>query len=372
MRVGVPKEIKTLEFRVGLVPGSVRELIHNGHAVVIEAGAGEGSGFDDAAYLAVGATVVAGANDVFDQADLIIKVKEPQPEEIALLRPEHVLFTYLHLAADREQTEGLMASGATAIAYETVTNRRGGLPLLAPMSEVAGRMAIQVGAHALEKESGGSGVLMGGVPGVPGAKVVIIGGGVSGTNAARMAMGMDAQVTILDRDIERLAVLDFQFGGQLNTVFSTVDAVDTFVPDADLVIGAVLVPGAAAPRLVTRAQVAAMRPGSVLVDIAIDQGGCFETSRPTTHAEPTYVEEGAVHYCVTNMPGAVPRTSALALNNATIPYIVEVANHGAEAALGDNPHLLAGLNVHQGAITYQAVADDLGLPYTPASDALSL
>jgi alanine dehydrogenase len=370
MRVGVPKEIKTLEFRVGLVPGSVRELIHHGHEVVIEAGAGEGSGFSDSDYQAVGTTVVATADDVFTQADMIVKVKEPQPEEIGRLRPEHVLFTYLHLAADRDQTTGLMDSGATAIAYETVTNRRGGLPLLAPMSEVAGRMAIQVGAHCLEKESGGSGVLMGGVPGVPGAKVVIIGGGVSGTNAARMAMGMDAQVTILDRDVERLAVLDFQFGGQLNTVFSTVDAVDTFVPDADVVIGAVLVPGAAAPKLVTRAQVAAMRPGSVLVDIAIDQGGCFETSRPTTHADPTYVEEGAVHYCVTNMPGAVPRTSALALNNATIPYIVEVANNGAQAALRQNQHLLAGLNVHAGKITYEAVARDLELPYTPAAEAL--
>ena len=371
MRVGVPKEIKTLEFRVGLVPGSVRELVYHGHEVVIETGAGEGSGFDDAAYATAGAAIVPGAADVFDQSDLIIKVKEPQPEEISRLRPEHVLFTYLHLAADRAQTTGLMESGATAIAYETVTNRRGGLPLLAPMSEVAGRMAIQVGAHCLEKDSGGSGVLMGGVPGVPGAKVVIIGGGVSGTNAARMAMGMDAQVTILDRDIERLAALDFQFGGQLNTVFSTVDAVDTYVPDADVVIGAVLVPGAAAPKLVTREQVAAMRPGSVLVDIAIDQGGCFETSRPTTHADPIYVEEGAVHYCVTNMPGAVPRTSALALNNATIPYIVEVANHGAQAALQGNEFLLAGLNVHAGRVTYEAVARDLDLPYTPASDALA-
>lgn len=371
MRVGVPKEIKTLEFRVGLVPGSVRELTHHGHDVVIETGAGEGSGFDDAAYEAAGAKIVPDAKTVFGESELVIKVKEPQASEIIRLREGQVLFTYLHLAADRAQTEGLVASGATAIAYETVTNRRGGLPLLAPMSEVAGRMSIQVGAHCLEKESGGSGVLMGGVPGVPGAKVVIIGGGVSGTNAARMAMGMDAQVTILDRDIERLAALDFQFGGQLNTVFSTVDAVDIYVPDADLVIGAVLLPGAAAPKLVTREQVARMRTGSVLVDIAIDQGGCFETSKPTTHAEPTYVEEGCVHYCVTNMPGAVPRTSAMALNNATLPYVLEVANKGAVAALKDNDHLLAGLNVHDGHVTYEAVARDLGLPYTPAADALA-
>ncbi len=372
MRIGVPKEIKTLEFRVGLVPASVRELTHHGHEVMVETGAGDGIGFGDAAYETAGATVAPDAESVFASADMIVKVKEPQPSECAMLREGQVIFTYLHLAADRQQTEGLMASGATAIAYETVMDSRGRLPLLAPMSEVAGRMAVQVGAHCLEKDQGGSGILLGGVPGVPPAKVAVIGGGVSGTNAARMAMGCEAQVTIFDTDLERLAMLDLQFGGQLNTVYSTVDAIETYVPDADLVVGAVLLPGAAAPRLVTRDMVKAMRPGSVIVDIAIDQGGCCETSRPTTHAEPTYVDEGVVHYCVTNMPGAVPRTSAFALNNATLPYVLALTNKGAMAAMGEDPHLLAGLNVHAGKVTYEAVARDLDLDFTPPETAIAV
>ncbi|HIC81421.1 MAG TPA: alanine dehydrogenase, partial [Kiloniellaceae bacterium] len=309
MLVGVPKEVKNHEYRVGLVPASVRELVHHGHKVVVETTAGEGIGFGDDDYRQAGAEILGDAEAVFAQAEMIVKVKEPQPAEYARLRQGQVLFTYLHLAPDLEQTRGLMESGCIAVAYETVTNARGGLPLLAPMSEVAGRMSVQVGAHCLEKEQGGSGMLLGGVPGVAAAKVVIIGGGVSGTNAARMAMGMEAHVTVIDRSLERLYQLDLQFGPMLNTIYSTVDAIERHVVGADLVIGAVLVPGAAAPKLVTREMVRQMRPGSVLVDIAIDQGGCFETSRGTTHADPTYVEEGAVHYCVTNMPGAVARTS---------------------------------------------------------------
>ncbi|MCW5771552.1 MAG: alanine dehydrogenase [Rhodospirillaceae bacterium] len=371
MRVGVPKEIKTLEFRVGLVPASVRELVHHGHQVFVETGAGGGIGFGDEAYRNAGAAICATAKDVFDKADLVVKVKEPQPQECAMLREGQTLFTYLHLAADKAQAEGLMKSGATCIAYETVTDRAGGLPLLAPMSEVAGRMAIQVGARCLEKEAGGSGILLGGVPGVAAANVVVVGGGVSGTNAARMAMGMEAYVTILDKKHERLAALDLQFGGQLNTIYSTVDALETYVPQADLVVGAVLVPGAAAPKLVTRELLRKMRPGSCVVDIAIDQGGCFETSRPTTHASPTYVEEGVVHYCVTNMPGAVPRTSAAALNNATLPFVLAIADKGAMRAMRDDPHLLAGLNVHKGRITFAAVAQDLGYDYRPATEALA-
>jgi alanine dehydrogenase len=371
MRVGVPKEIKTLEFRVGLVPASVRELVHNKHQVFVETGAGAGIGYTDDDYRRAGATVVAAAKEVFDKAELVVKVKEPQPAECKMLREGQVLFTYLHLAADKEQAQGLIQSGATAIAYETVTDRAGGLPLLAPMSEVAGRMAIQVGARCLEKEAGGSGILLGGVPGVASAKVVVVGGGVSGTNAARMAMGMEAQVTILDKKHERLAALDLQFGGQLNTIYSTVDALETYIPQADLVVGAVLVPGAAAPKLVTRDLVKRMRPGSCIVDIAIDQGGCCETSKPTTHAKPTYVEEGVVHYCVTNMPGAVPRTSAAALNNATLPFVMAIAGKGAKRAMVDDPHLLAGLNVHKGRITFDAVARDLGFDYRPAKEALA-
>ncbi len=370
MLVGVPKEIKVHEYRVGLTPSSVRELIHNGHQVLVETGAGAGIGFDDDAYRAVGAEIAGAAEEVFAAADMIVKVKEPQASEYGLLREGQVLYTYLHLAPDLPQTQGLIESGCIAIAYETVTNARGGLPLLAPMSEVAGRMSVQVGAHCLEKEQGGSGMLLGGVPGVAAAKVVIIGGGVAGTNAARMAMGMEAHVTVIDRSLEQLYALDLQFGPMLNTIYSTVDAIESHVGGAALVIGAVLVPGAAAPKLVTREMVRQMRPGSVLVDIAIDQGGCFETSRPTTHSEPTYVEEGCVHYCVTNMPGAVARTSTIALNNATLPFGLALANKGYKQALMDNPHLRNGLNVAGGKVTYQAVAEAHGLDYTPAEDVL--
>jgi len=360
MLIGVPKEIKTHEYRVGLVPGSVRELIVHGHKVLVETGAGAGIGFSDDDYRAAGAEIAGGAKVVFAAADMIVKVKEPQPEEIAALRKGQILFTYLHLAADKAQTDGLIRSGATCIAYETVTDVRGGLPLLAPMSEVAGRMSVQVGAHCLEKEQGGAGVLLGGVPGVAAAKVVILGGGVSGTNAARMAMGLEAYVTVIDRSLPRLNELDMQFGAQLHTLFSTVENIEREVVAADLVIGAVLVPGGAAPKLVTREMVKRMRPGSVMVDIAIDQGGCFETSRPTTHAKPTYVEHGVIHYCVTNMPGAVARTSTIALNNATLPFALALADKGWRQALQDNEHLRAGLNVCAGKITHPAVAHDLG------------
>ena len=324
MQVGVPKEIKTHEYRVGLTPAGVRELTRPRARRVVERGAGAGIGFADDAYRAAGARVLDTADQVFAEAEMIVKVKEPQPAEIARLRRGQVLFTYLHLAADKAQTEGLLRSGATCIAYETVTDAHGRLPLLAPMSEVAGRMSVQVGAHCLEKEQGGAGILLGGVPGVPPARVVVLGGGVSGTNAARMAVGLEASVTIVDRSLPRLKELDLQFGAQATTLFATAHSIEDMVIGADLVIGAVLVPGAAAPKLVTREMVRQMRPGSVLVDIAIDQGGCFETSRPTTHSDPTYVEDGVVHYCVTNMPGAVARTSTFALTNATLPFV-----HGA-------------------------------------------
>ena len=370
MLIGVPKELKVHEYRVGLVPGSVRELMHHGHQVMIETNAGAGIGIDDDAYRAVGAEIVGSPEEVFAAADMIVKVKEPQPSEYTLLREGQLLYTYLHLAPDEPQTRGLIESGCIAVAYETVTDDRGGLPLLAPMSEVAGRMSVQVGAHCLEKESGGSGMLLGGVPGVAAAKVVIIGGGVSGTNAARMAMGMEAHVTVIDKSLGRLYELDLQFGPMLNTIYSTVDAIETYVTGADLVIGAVLLPGMAAPKLVTREMVRKMRPGSVLVDIAIDQGGCFETSRPTTHSEPTYVEEGCVHYCVTNMPGAVARTSTFALNNATLPFGLALANKGARQAFADHPHLKNGLNVALGKVTYKAVADAHGLPYVAPEEAL--
>ena len=370
MLIGVPKEVKTHEYRVGLIPGSVRELMHLGHKVVIETGAGAGIGFDDASYEAAGASIAARAEEVFGAAELVVKVKEPQAQEVLMLREGQILFTYLHLAADKAQTEGLMASGSIGVAYETVTDARGGLPLLAPMSEVAGRMAVQVGAHCLEKEQGGLGVLLGGVPGVAAAKVVILGGGVSGTNAARMAMGVEAHVTVIDRSLARLYELDLQFGSQLHTLFSTVENIENEVLEADLVIGAVLVPGAAAPKLVTHDMVERMKPGSVIVDIAIDQGGCFETSRPTTHAQPTYVEHGVVHYCVTNMPGAVARTSTFALNNATLPFVVALADKGWRKALLDDINLRHGLNVHAGAVTFEAVANDLGLPFAPAEKAL--
>ena len=370
MRIGVPKEIKTHEYRVGLTPGAVREFTSRGHSVLVQQGAATSIGFTDAAYIAAGATIAPDAAAVFAGSDMIVKVKEPLAPEIAMLRPDHVLFTYLHLAADREQTLGLMASGATCIAYETVTDSRGGLPQLAPMSEVAGRMSVQVGAHCLEKEQGGAGVLLGGVPGVPAGRVAIIGGGVSGTNAARIAIGFGAAVTVIDRSIARLKELDAQFGNAMHTVYSTTDAIESAVVEADLVIGAVLVPGAAAPKLVTRAMVAKMRPGSVIVDIAIDQGGCFETSKPTSHAAPTYVEEGVVHYCVTNMPGAVARTSTIALGNATLPFALALAK-GWKSAMQADPHLAAGLNVFGGKVTSAAVASDLGVAYLPTAEVLS-
>ena len=371
MKIGVPKEIKIQEYRVGLTPAGARELIRHGHEVIVEHDAGLGIGYGDDAYRAAGATIAGTAAPVFETSDAIVKVKEPQPPEIAQLRRGQILFTYLHLAADKAQTEGLLRSGAICIAYETVTDRFGALPLLAPMSEVAGRMSIQVGAHCLEREQGGSGILLGGVPGVPPAKVVILGGGVSGTNAARMAAGLEASVIIVDRSIARLKELDLQFGARATTLFATEDAIERAVVAADLVIGAVLVPGAAAPKLVTRDMVRRMRPGSVLVDIAIDQGGCFETSRPTTHAEPTYVEEGVVHYCVTNMPGAVPRTSTYALTNATLPFVMALADKGVLVAMRDDPHLLAGLNIHAGQVTHPAVARALGLHYVSANEVLA-
>jgi alanine dehydrogenase len=371
MLIGVPKEVKTHEYRVGLVPGSVRELVHHGHKVVVESGAGAGIGFDDPAYENAGAEILTRAADVFAAAELIVKVKEPQPEEIRALREDQILFTYLHLAADRPLAEALLRSGAVAIAYETVTDKGGGLPLLAPMSEVAGRMSVQVGAHCLEKEQGGMGILLGGVPGVAAAKVVILGGGVSGTNAARVAMGMEAYVTVIDRSLPRLYELDMQFGSQLHTLFSTVETIEHEVVAADLVIGAVLVPGAAAPKLVSRELVRAMKPGSVIVDVSIDQGGCIETSRPTTHAAPTFIEEGVVHYCVTNMPGAVARTSAVALNNATLPFVLAIADRGWRRALSDDPHLRNGLNAARGLLTHPAVAHDLGLPLTASERALT-
>jgi alanine dehydrogenase len=372
MLVGVPKEVKNHEYRVGLVPSSVRELVHHGHKVMVETTAGEGIGFTDADYEAAGAEIAPDAESVFAKAEMIVKVKEPQPEEYTRLREGQVLFTYLHLAPDLPQTEGLIKSGCIAIAYETVTNARGGLPLLAPMSEVAGRMSVQVGAHCLEKEQGGSGMLLGGVPGVAAANVVIIGGGVAGTNAARMAMGMEAHVTVIDRNLERLYELDLQFGPMLNTIYSTVDAIERHVEGADLVIGSVLVPGAAAPKLVTRDMVRRMRPGSALVDIAIDQGGCFETSRGTTHSDPTYIEEGCVHYCVTNMPGAVARTSTIALNNATLPFALALANKGYRAALAEDEHLKQGLNVADGKVTYKAVAEAHGRDYVAPEEALGV
>jgi alanine dehydrogenase len=363
MKIGVPKEIKIHEYRVGLVPAGVRELVDAGHEVRVETGAGAGIGFEDADYRTAGATIAAGAADVFSTSDLVIKVKEPQIAECRQLRPGQVLFTYLHLAADRDQTEALLASKATAIAYETVTAPDGSLPLLTPMSEVAGRMSVQVGANCLQKASGGFGVLLGGVPGVAPAKVVILGGGVSGTHAAEMAVGLRADVTVVDRSVKRLRELSAIFGSRLKTVYSTAQAIEELVRDADLVVGAVLIAGAAAPKLVTRAMVKSMKPGTVLVDIAIDQGGCFETSRPTTHAEPTYVLDGVIHYCVTNMPGAVPRTSTFALTNATLPYVRSLAGHGWKQAVARDAGLARGLNVHAGMLTHEAVASALRMEY---------
>jgi len=360
MLIGVPKEIKTHENRVGLTPASVRELVEHGHQVMVQKNAALAIGLDDARYQAAGAEIVETPEEIFFRAELIVKVKEPQPVELPLLRPEQVLFTYLHLAPDPVQAQGLLDSECIAIAYETVTDQYGGLPLLAPMSEVAGRMAIQAGAHALEMDQGGRGMLLGGVSGVPSAKVVVIGGGVVGTNAARVAMGMEAHVTVLDKSIHRLQRLDLQYGSRINTVFSTVDAIEEYVSGADLVIGAVLVPGASTPRLVGHELVKAMNRGSVLVDVAIDQGGCFATSRPTTLADPIYILDDVVHYCVSNMPGAVARTSTFALNNVTLPYVLAIADKGVRNALVDDAHLRDGGNGFRGQFTHQAVAHDLG------------
>jgi alanine dehydrogenase len=359
MRVGCPKEIKNHEYRVGLTPGAVREYVAHGHDVIIETKAGAGIGADDDAYRAAGAKIVPTAADIFQKSDMVVKVKEPQPAEWAQLRDGQILYTYLHLAPDPEQTKGLIASGVTAIAYETVTDERGGLPLLAPMSEVAGRLSIQAGATALQKANGGRGILLGGVPGVPPAKVAIIGGGVVGLHAARMAAGLGSDVVILDRSIPRLRQLDDLFGGRIHTRYSTIDALEEEVFAADLVIGAVLIPGAAAPKLVTREMLSGMKKGAVIVDVAIDQGGCFETSHATTHSEPTYEVDGVVHYCVANMPGAVPVTSAHALNNATLHYGLQLADKGLKA-IAEDRHLRAGLNVHRGRVTNRPVAEALG------------
>src|SRR5690349_15430719 len=366
MRIGVPKEIKVHEYRVGLTPASVAELVAHGHELFVQTNAGEGIDCPDSAYEKAGATILPTAPEIFKASDMIVKVKEPQASEIALLEPRHILFTYLHLAADKPQTEGLMKSGATCIAYETVTANNGSLPLLKPMSEVAGRMSVQVGAHYLEKEQGGRGVLLGGVPGVAPAKVAILGGGVAGLNAAQMAVGLRADVTIYDINNDRLAELDMHFGTTIKTAFASKTAIAQAITEAELVIGAVLVPGAAAPKLVTREQLKTMKRGSVLVDIAIDQGGCFETSHATTHDDPVYEIDVVIHYCDANMPGAVARTSTFALNNATLPFALKLANLGAEKAMAEDPHLAAGLNVSGGKIRNEPVAEALGLPYEPA------
>lgn len=371
MRIGVPREIKNHEYRVGLVPASVAELVRHGHGVTVEHAAGGGIGIADSEYIAAGARIADNAAELWAGAELIVKVKEPQAAERAQLRQGQILFTYLHLAPDRAQTEDLVKSGATCVAYETVTSAHGGLPLLMPMSEVAGRLAPQVGAHCLEKAQGGRGVLLGGVPGVPPAEVLVLGGGVSGSHAAAIALGMGAHVTVLDRSLDVLRRLEVQFGGRVQTVFSTHDALARLLPRADLVIGAVLVAGAAAPKLVTRAMLATMQPGAVLVDIAIDQGGCFETSHATTHAQPTFVVDGIVHYCVANMPGAVARSSTFALNNATLPFAIALADAGLDALRCD-PHLRAGLNVHEGHITCEPVARAHDLPYRDASAAIGV
>jgi len=371
MIVGIPREIKTLEFRVGLVPDGVTELVGCGHRVLVETRAGDGISVDDDEYQRAGAEIMETAKELYATSDMIVKVKEPQPSEIKMLRRGQILFAYLHLAADRRLTGDLEKSGAVCVAYETITDARGNLPLLQPMSEVAGRMAVQVGAHCLEKEAGGSGILLGGVPGVPAAQVVVLGGGTVGVNAIRMAVGMEAQITVIDRSIARLRELDDMFGSRVQTVFSSADAIARAVAKADLVIGAVLVPGAAAPRLVNRRMLRAMRRGSAVVDVAIDQGGCFETSRPTTHDKPTFVEEGIVHYCVTNMPGAVPRTSTFALNNATHPFVMALANHGWKQAMRDDVHLRRGLNVCAGALTNEGVAAAFGAEAIDPADMLT-
>ncbi len=370
MRIGLPKEIKNHEYRVGLTPASVRELTSRGHQVLVQTGAGAAIGLSDEQYIAAGATLAADAAQVFAQSDMVVKVKEPQPQECAMLRPGQILYTYLHLAPDPEQTAALVKSGAVCIAYETITGPGGGLPLLAPMSEVAGRMAVQAAAAHLEKSKGGMGVLLGGVPGVPAAHVVVLGAGVVGTHALQMAVGMGARVTVLDKNVDRLRQLDLVFGNRINTVYSTTQSVEEAVLDADVVVGGVLIPGAAAPKLVTRDMISRMKKGAVVVDVAIDQGGCFETSHATTHAEPTYLVDGVVHYCVANMPGAVARTSTFALNNATIGHAVALADKGWKQALKDNAHLKNGLNVANGQVTYEAVAKDLGYNYVNADTLL--
>ncbi|EEX66903.1 alanine dehydrogenase [Vibrio metoecus] len=372
MIIGVPKEIKNHEYRVGMIPASVRELVTHGHQVYVETNAGSGIGFSDDDYIAVGASILPTAADVFAKAEMIVKVKEPQAVERAMLKEGQILFTYLHLAPDFPQTEELIKSKAVCIAYETVTDNMGRLPLLAPMSEVAGRMSIQAGAQTLEKSHGGSGLLLGGVPGVAPANIVVIGGGVVGANAARMAIGLRANVTILDRNIDTLRKLDEEFQGRANVVYSTTDAIEKYVLEADLVIGAVLIPGAAAPKLVTKQHIERMKPGSAVVDVAIDQGGCFETSHPTTHAEPTYIVDDVVHYCVANMPGAVARTSTFALNNATLPYIVKLANKGYQKALLEDAGFLKGLNVIHGKVTYKEVAENFGLEYIEPAKAIAM
>ncbi|MCC0065042.1 MAG: alanine dehydrogenase [Defluviimonas sp.] len=372
MKIGCPKEIKPQEFRVGMTPAAAHEAIAHGHEVVIETGAGVGAGFADAAYAEVGAGILGTAKEVFAKADMIVKVKEPQAAERKMLREGQILFTYLHLAPDPAQTKDLLASGATCIAYETVTDARGGLPLLAPMSEVAGRLAPQVGAWTLQKANGGRGVLLGGVPGVSPANVVIIGGGVVGTASARVAVGMGARVTVLDRSLPRLSYLDDIFHGKLVTQYSSAAAVAELIRSADMVVGAVLIPGAAAPKLISKAQLKEMKPGAVLVDVAIDQGGCFETSRATTHQDPIYEVDGIMHYCVANMPGAVARTSTIALGNATMPFMIALADKGWKQACADDPHLLNGLNVHAGKLTYAAVGEALGLPWIAGAEALKL
>ena len=371
MRIGLPQEIKNHEYRVGLTPASVRELVAHGHEVLVQAGAGAAIGLSDERYVSAGAKLAPDAATVFAQTDMIVKVKEPQPQECAMLRPGQILYTYLHLAPDPEQTKALIASGAVCIAYETITGPGGGLPLLAPMSEVAGRMAIQAGAAHLEKSKGGMGVLLGGVPGVPSAHVVVIGAGVVGTHALQIALGMGARVTVLDKNVDRLRQLDLVFGNRIHTLYSNTQNLEEAVLDAELVIGGVLIPGAAAPKLVTRKMISAMKKGAVVVDVAIDQGGCFETSHATTHADPTFVVDGVVHYCVANMPGAVARTSTFALNNATIAHAVALADKGWKKALRDDPHLMHGLNVAEGKVTYKAVATALGYDYTPAQSLLS-
>lgn len=372
MLIGVPKEIKNHEYRVGMVPGSVREVIAHGHQVIVESNAGIGIGFTDEDYQAVGATIAPSAEEVFAKADMIVKVKEPLADERKRLRDGQILFTYLHLAPDMPQTEDLVKSGAVCIAYETVTGAAGGLPLLAPMSEVAGRMSIQAGAECLEKSNGGRGMLLGGVPGVQPAKVVVIGAGVVGTNAIKMAVGMGARVIVLDRNVNALRRIDAEFGSQVETVYSSHDSLEKHVISADLVIGGVLIPGAAAPKLVTEDMIKRMQPGAVLVDVAIDQGGCFETSKATTHADPTYILHDVVHYCVANMPGAVPRTSTFALNNATLPFIINLANKGYKKALADDPHLMNGLNVYRGKVTERSVAENLGFDYVEPTTALGI